>query len=83
MIREVSKEHGSVVLEAEYTDCVDYLMEAELVEKRIRHFEPKLRGEIREIIDKVITGIVADYDLDEIVAEDDSFWEWFEEQQED
>ena len=83
MIKEVETEKGSVVLDPDWEDCVPYLMKNGYVDDKIRNFDKDLRQKIWWIIYDVIKDIVADYDLNERIEEEDGFWEWYLEQQED
>ena len=83
MLKEIETEHGSIVLDADYDDAIDYLWDLVDAEERLKAFDKEIRGKVRSVAYSILKSAILEYDLDEPVMDDDNFWEWFAEQQED
>ena len=83
MFKEIETEHGSIVLDADYDDAIDYLWDLVDAEERLKAFDKEIRGKVRSAAYGILKSAILEYDLDEPVMDDDNFWEWFAEQQED
>ena len=83
MFKEIETEHGSIVLDADYDDAIDYLWDLVDAEERLKAFDKEIRGKVRSVAYSILKSAILEYDLDEPVMDDDNFWEWFAEQQED
>ena len=83
MTKEIEKEHGSVVLDADWEDAIDFLWDLACAEEKIKDFDKEIRGKVRDVAYGILKSAVIAYNFDETILDDDCFWEWFEEQQED
>ena len=83
MTKEIETEHGSVVLDADWLDAVNYVWELVKADEKIKRFDKEIRPMVRSVAYEILEKAFLEYDFDDIVLKDDYFWEWFAEQQED
>ena len=83
MTKEIETEHGSVVLDADWLDAVNYVWELVNAEGKIKGFSPEIRVKVKSVAYEILEKAFLEYDFEDMVFNDDCFWEWFAEQQED